>query len=46
MLERSDLMVLIEGWEKSNGAKGELRRARELGKPVYVFDEYMLLPTI
>ncbi|HDT1354196.1 TPA: DUF4406 domain-containing protein [Citrobacter freundii] len=31
MLEQADAVFLLDGWEKSNGAIREFRRARELG---------------
>lgn len=35
MVERSDLVVMLENWETSDGAKLERRLAQRLGIPVY-----------
>jgi len=35
MLSRCDAVLLVEGWERSEGAKAEAARARELGIPVF-----------
>ena len=35
MLEKCDVVVLIEGWRESNGTLGEIYRANELAIPVY-----------
>lgn len=34
-LEASDAMVLVPGWEKSTGTLNEIKRAEELGIPIY-----------
>ena len=34
-LEVSDVLFLVEGWQKSQGTKAEIRRARELGIPIF-----------
>lgn len=34
-LEVSDCVLLLDGWEKSNGTLAEIARAVKLGKPVY-----------
>jgi nucleoside 2-deoxyribosyltransferase len=34
-LERSDCVLIVEGWENSTGTKKEIERAHALGKPVY-----------
>lgn len=34
-LEVSDAVVLVHGWQKSQGTLAEIRRARGLGIPVY-----------
>jgi hypothetical protein len=35
MMERCDAVVVLPGWESSAGTKGEIRRAEEIGIPVY-----------
>lgn len=35
-LEASDAMILVPGWETSNGTKAEIARARELKIPIYI----------
>ena len=51
LLEKCDVMVLVEGWEHSTGAQAESKRARELGIPVIppgelhlLFDVFIDLP--
>jgi hypothetical protein len=39
MLRRCDVIILCGGWEFSEGAKGELALARELGLPICDYDE-------
>ena len=34
LLETSDILVLVPGWESSSGVKREIKRARELGIPI------------
>ena len=34
-LEKCDCVVLCHGWEKSPGTKDELKKAEELGIPVF-----------
>ncbi len=33
-LEKSDAVILVPGWENSNGTQKEIERAKELGIPV------------
>jgi len=33
-LSVSDMVVVLEGWEQSEGTKAEIKRAEELGIPV------------
>jgi len=40
-LEVSDAILLVEGWENSKGTKAEIRRANELGIPVFTSLETM-----
>ena len=40
-LEVSDALLLVEGWENSKGTKAEIRRANELGIPVFTSLETM-----
>lgn len=35
MMERCDGVVMMKGWEKSNGARGEHARALELKLPIH-----------
>jgi nucleoside 2-deoxyribosyltransferase len=35
LMERCDAVVLVNGWGCSQGTLGEIRRARELGMPIY-----------
>lgn len=39
ILRRCDVVVLVEGWEKSGGTLGEVEEAIKIGLPVYE-DEY------
>jgi len=36
IIRRSDALVLVEGWERSNGTREEIALARSLGLPVFV----------
>ena len=40
ILARADLVVLVDGWEQSEGSAGELRVAAERNIPVYVYRVY------
>lgn len=41
-VEVSDVVVLVEGWEKSGGTLREIQRARELGIPVFeTFEDFV-----
>ena len=35
LLDRCDLLLVLPGWETSEGTKGEIARARELNIPIY-----------
>lgn len=35
LLRRCDGLILVEGWEKSSGARAEVEEARKLGIPVF-----------
>lgn len=35
MLRRSDILVLVPGWENSSGTKAEVKLARALGIPIF-----------
>lgn len=35
MMERCDAVVLVKGWQKSCGTRGEIIRAKELGIPIF-----------
>ena len=35
LMERCDAVVLVNGWACSQGTLGEIKRARELGMPIY-----------
>lgn len=35
LMRRCDLVVLVDGWERSSGAREEVKEARRLGIPVY-----------
>ena len=39
-LEVSDAVVLVPGWEQSNGTKKEIEIAEKLGIPVYSYDDF------
>ena len=39
-LEVSDAVVLVPGWEQSNGTKKEIEVAEKLGIPVYSYDDF------
>lgn len=43
MLEASDAVVFLEGWEKSNGAKIEHKLAKELGKKISYYKKGLVL---
>ena len=34
-LEVSDVVVVLPGWDESKGTKAEMKRAKELGIPIY-----------
>lgn len=38
LLRRCDAIILIDGWQKSAGARGEKAEAERLGLPVFVED--------
>jgi len=42
-LEKSDAVVLVAGWEDSNGTHKEIARANKLGIPVYISLEKLML---
>lgn len=35
LMRRCDMVVMVEGWEKSTGARGEYEEALRIGLPVY-----------
>jgi hypothetical protein len=35
LLRRCDAVLLVEGWEKSSGTRGEIEEAERLGLPVF-----------
>lgn len=35
VMRRCDAVVLVEGWERSQGTLGEIAEARRLGLPIY-----------
>lgn len=35
LVKRSDILVLVDGWERSEGAKREIKLATELGLIIY-----------
>lgn len=35
MLRRADGVALVQGWQESNGTRGEVKEAQRLGKPVF-----------
>lgn len=37
LLERCDGVILVKGWETSEGTIGEVLRAKQLGKPMFVW---------
>lgn len=39
LLTRCDGVVMIPGWERSQGARGEKEHAEELGMPVYLWPD-------
>ena len=47
MLERCDFIVMLPGWEASDGAKGELEHARACGLPAFFWpDDHEALSTV
>ena len=39
MLQTADVVVLLKGWERSNGARREARLAESLGKTVIKYEQ-------
>jgi len=40
LLRRCDAILLVEGWERSTGARGERVEAERLGLPVFTEDRF------
>lgn len=40
LLQRSDamLILMIDGWDRSKGVKGEIEMAKDMNKPVFITD--------
>lgn len=36
LMRRSDMVVLVKGWEYSSGTLGEIKEANRLGIPIYM----------
>jgi hypothetical protein len=35
LLRRSDALILVDGWTRSSGSRGEVIEARAMGRPVF-----------
>lgn len=43
MLEQCDVLVLCGDWKKSRGCRQEFDKAKELGIPIYMLDDWEII---